>query len=493
MTRKVAGGENTNIREYYHYGDNAQYGFSGLWEIAQTFTPQLDNNLYAITVKIGYLGFFNEAEMQIQETDAAGKPSGWTIATSTRTVDDIPFGVAKWLPFFFPNFPQLNGGQKYAIVLRSPAAPPLSQGFARYQNAGAMYPRGNFYVSNDGGATWTIQVGQDMMFRQWGYVPPPPPPPPPALGNWIPTFLTVDVPPVGVTLTVTTDIPCHLFMRWTNQLPRKHPVSEYRRGMLVRFGTYFCFVVWEENEQIQVGDTYVHTFQKPDWAVCETRYFYFVGTKQDEEMPSATPVFYYHNEGVTMSYPLYAQIDNRHWTIYLRRYVSGETYAAARSAPIATLKASSSDRFTSQHKYSTNKYMLNRRPLYFDTTAIPADATILSAIMYVYTTFPVADNLDMVLVNCPELVDPPELADYGRIFNRYDSEIARCPVAEQTSSRRCMFKLTKAGLDSIVIGGWTKWGMICGHDIDDIAPVDTWEGNYQNQEPEHLMIAYAIP
>jgi len=68
-----------------------------------------------------------------------------------------------------------------------------------------------------------------------------------------------------------------------------------RRGISLPYATRWCFVNFEENEQEEIGDTLIHTFIKPNWPICETRYFYFLGTKQAEEQPSASPIFKHHH------------------------------------------------------------------------------------------------------------------------------------------------------------------------------------------------------
>lgn len=58
---------------------------------------------------------------------------------------------------------------------------------------------------------------------------------------------------------------------------------------------YFCFDVYEDNEQEEAGDTITHTFIKPDWPVCQTRFFYFHGRIDGEPSPSTTAIFKQHH------------------------------------------------------------------------------------------------------------------------------------------------------------------------------------------------------
>ncbi len=83
-------------------------------------------------------------------------------------------------------------------------------------------------------------------------------------------------------------------MRWTLTEPEVHAKVLYRRGIAMHTDKRFCFVVYNENEQLEKGDTFIHTFIKPDWPVCQTRYFYFFGTRAGEQQPSTSPLFVKH-------------------------------------------------------------------------------------------------------------------------------------------------------------------------------------------------------
>ena len=100
--------------------------------------------------------------------------------------------------------------------------------------------------------------------------------------------------PDGVKLVVTTDIACHLYMRWSHNPPRSHSIPALRRGLLMHTDLYFCFTAYHDNEQEEDGDTLTHTFLKTPWAVCECRYFYFWGKVGDTMCESDTPCFQLH-------------------------------------------------------------------------------------------------------------------------------------------------------------------------------------------------------
>ena len=100
--------------------------------------------------------------------------------------------------------------------------------------------------------------------------------------------------PHGFKLTLTTDVPCHLIMRWTLIVPQQHKIPVYRRGIALHTDKYFCFDTYTDNQQKEAGDTLIHTFIKKNWPICQTRYFYFHGTIDGEPSPSTTAIFKKH-------------------------------------------------------------------------------------------------------------------------------------------------------------------------------------------------------
>lgn len=93
---------------------------------------------------------------------------------------------------------------------------------------------------------------------------------------------------------VVTDVPCHLFLRWTDKPLRLHNRSTTLGGYYFMTDPKYCFVEWRQVEQDEPGDTLVHTFSFAEWAECQTRWWGFVGTVGSTASPSATSVFTAH-------------------------------------------------------------------------------------------------------------------------------------------------------------------------------------------------------
>ena len=98
----------------------------------------------------------------------------------------------------------------------------------------------------------------------------------------------------GEVITAYTNVPCHLWMRWTLINPKIHPITRYRRGLPAMDDWYYCFDQYHDNEQTQPGDTTMHTFVKEPWPYCQERWFYFHGNIGGIPSPSTSPIFYKH-------------------------------------------------------------------------------------------------------------------------------------------------------------------------------------------------------
>jgi hypothetical protein len=99
----------------------------------------------------------------------------------------------------------------------------------------------------------------------------------------------------GVTVVVITDSPAHLYARISDVEPQIHKKTSYIRGLPLMDDSRFCFVVFNDIEQDESGDTLAHTFTFPDWLYCMTRWIYFWGKKAGEPCVSTSPIFKHHN------------------------------------------------------------------------------------------------------------------------------------------------------------------------------------------------------
>ncbi len=75
-------------------------------------------------------------------------------------------------------------------------------------------------------------------------------------------------------IEILSDVPCHGWLRWSRNHPRKRPKSRVLRGLAVWGDVYYCFTSYYDVEQNEPGDTLVHTFDVFPWDAEEVRYFY---------------------------------------------------------------------------------------------------------------------------------------------------------------------------------------------------------------------------
>jgi len=291
----VKGGKKCNLVTSWRKDWNSSNAFGKQVLLSQTFPIDEDTHISSIFVNTFAPADIPTYFCDIRATDGAGKPSGPNIASKMGFwIDEVRGAPGTWKMFFYDSFPLLPPGQ-YAIVVSAPTALTYISGYLLAQEGENHYRAGKCWISWDNGLTWERQHNRCFLFEVWGWPPPPDAPPEPAISNWAAIDLATEYTETTVTLVVTTDKPVHLYMRWTLTKPLLHPSEVYRRGMLIMAGTRFCFVSFHENEQEEAGDTLVHTFIKPDWPVCQTRWFYFIGQKQSIESPSASPIFHYHH------------------------------------------------------------------------------------------------------------------------------------------------------------------------------------------------------
>ncbi len=94
-----------------------------------------------------------------------------------------------------------------------------------------------------------------------------------------------------VTVVIKTDVPCHLWLRFTDKTPRKHPKTVTRRGLRMGYDIRTCFVAYKDLEQEEPGDTLEHTFTITGIPFCSSVYFYFYGTSADITMVYTSAIF----------------------------------------------------------------------------------------------------------------------------------------------------------------------------------------------------------
>lgn len=294
----VEGGSKCKLITGLDIGEDTDIAYGKQTQIAQTFPITAQLILWRCRVKSWAFRTGEFYHYALKATDTLGKPTGPNIATTTLSpTGESDISPGKWRRFDFDTFPELAPGT-YTIICSVPTDLQPTFHRLRADTSASPYTEGKCWKSTDGGVTWTQLLYTDLMFEVWGYEPPPAPPPPPVISNWCIIKIEYYPTPGSVTIVVTTNTLCHLFMRWTIAEPQQHKIPRLRRGLFIFDDKRFCFVAYHENEQLEPGDTLVHTFIKGNWPVCQTRWFYFIGTRAGEQQPSTSPIFKYHNAAV---------------------------------------------------------------------------------------------------------------------------------------------------------------------------------------------------
>lgn len=99
----------------------------------------------------------------------------------------------------------------------------------------------------------------------------------------------------SVKIIVETDVPCYLICRQTSEAPHIHKKPVLRRGEWLADDVRFCFTIFTDHYQEEAEEGKIHTFTKPDWPPCTTRWLYFWATIDGEPCVSTSTIFQYHN------------------------------------------------------------------------------------------------------------------------------------------------------------------------------------------------------
>jgi len=189
----------------------------------------------------------------------------------------------------------------------------------------------------------------------------------------------------GFTIVTTTDVACHQWLRHSFVKPKKHPKGVLVRGITMMTDVRFCFVAYEDLEQDEAGDTYTHTFTWLGWEPCQTRYFYFWATSEEENMRSTSPIFSKHYPYTQIFYPdpdpeissvdgmvrRYMDVPGEHWTWQNIHDGEGNRFFDDRDYCFATFYVEPGNPPFWTH--------LDRIIIAFDTSSLPPKSKIISA------------------------------------------------------------------------------------------------------------------
>lgn len=277
------------------------HALRGIKIACQTFRPTYDHVLEWVDLDLKLGSFMTSIAVLIYQANAIHEPINDYLSRN-RYIIDPPWNamVTNRIRYSMTTAPLIEG-EYYAIVVRATISlidPDVQWSYKKDTNP---YLRGIRSYSDNGGDTWIKCPTDDFIFGEFGTPPAPPPPPEPVIYKHMPLELEQIPIAGGFKIIYRTNVPCHLWMRWTTTPPVKHIIPVMLRGVEIYSDIRQCFVAYHDNEQIEPGDTLTHTFIKTEWAVCETRYFIFYGLTANQEVKSTSPIFTKHRKYVFLT------------------------------------------------------------------------------------------------------------------------------------------------------------------------------------------------
>lgn len=233
--------------------------------------------------------------------------------------------------------------------------------------------------------------------------------------------------PTGQKITVYTDVPCHLWMRWSLKENLVHTVPALRRGIQVHCEPYFCFTAYHDNEQEEAGDTIIHTFIKEPWPDCETRWFYFWGTIGGEISPSTSAIFRKHPAEELLPGDIDIFADGESGWLWGKHANWFTCRNLAEGLPY--------EHVTSLHLVSRltpgGEYWIRRGVLRFDTSPVPAKCKITELTLYLYVwAKSQCGSHNIWLVTGFGMDENMRVTDYRQIFENTRAVSTPKPIAD---------------------------------------------------------------
>lgn len=291
----------------------------------------------------------------------------------------------------------------------------------------------------------------------------------------------------GFKLVATTDVPCHLWARMTTTPPRKHALPSYRRGLFLQGDIRFCFVVYEDNEQTEAGDTLIHTWYKSAWPVCETRWFYFIGTQGGAPSVSESPIFQFHFPAPPPEPP--PPLDAYFWGTFSNRTIRSNHIAWPSCWAGANLIVGNWHEIPLYRLITyatlTASFWITRSFLFFDTSTLPDTAQIVNAQLQIYAE--IKNKTSSIAHPFIQLTrgrqrDPVVIEDWGA-QNPETDILAQIHLDDVVIGSYNDLPLNQDGRNHISLTGVTRYCLRQQMDVENFVPfLGTNELAYHSQQ-----------
>ncbi len=270
----------------------------------------------------------------------------------------------------------------------------------------------------------------------------------------------------GWTITVTSNIPCHLFMRYSTVEPQIHDIPRYIRGIFLHGDRYFCFVAFHDNEQEEAGDTVVHTFIKRPWPICERRYFYFWGSVGRQTSVSTTAIFSLH---FNISW---RELTNKLSNISCWTSLWSWSYCHDAAVAMGFARGGAPEHLLTAGCELTASYFIYRNFLSFDTSSLPADRPPLGGFISLF----VDQVWKTSSVSYPNIYATKGVQDDPVTLENYGDQLPLTTIAGEKDLRDFTIgeynniPLNDFGISLITPGGLTNFCLRGQQDVIDRAP-----------------------
>jgi len=128
--------------------------------------------------------------------------------------------------------------------------------------------------------------------------------PPPVADKWIITAKTHAWSFTGKRIFLTTDVPCHLYLRFKDEPPEWHVRVTMRRGEPDTRDPGLAMKEYDQVEQDQAGDTLKHRFDLDPFPNKTRIHYYFIGTIAGGDVKSRSQFFRQEYTPLTLQFLL---------------------------------------------------------------------------------------------------------------------------------------------------------------------------------------------
>ncbi len=159
------------LYESYIINDDTRFAFYATigWN-AQTFTSSVSHIISSVKLRLlREAGATGTVTISIQGVDGSGDPDSTDLCSGTLAVSGITTSSAgAFYEITFSTTALIVAGTVYAIVAKSSTDDTNNPVYWRFDTTGATYTGGSRFRTDDQGATWASQSGDDFMFEEWG-------------------------------------------------------------------------------------------------------------------------------------------------------------------------------------------------------------------------------------------------------------------------------------------------------------------------------------